>query len=312
FAIEHSPTLDAARRQDLTDELTAKNAFAAFLPSLDFVSNHGVQGSLNAPGFVPVLSSLAATGSGPWVSTVGVSISENLYDNGATITAYRIASAQLEASHLAFMKARENLCLSVASEFYNYSLSTGLLDVRRQRKQILDKQFRLIENSYRQGVKTEQDYLRFKTQVQRAELDLMSAETTLRDSAVELTRLLGGPADGAPPEFAPLAVEATVPAFPEKAPPLSEIFDARIAEAGRKINELNEDLVKRRYWPQVNLAANSGYSFNNYIGSSAAIPPYSAFTYTALLTVTYNLWDFGVRRNNVKIADHNATSVMTT
>ena len=155
------------------------------------------------------------------------------------------------------LKVRDSLVLNVATEFYTYSLSFVLLDVRKQQQALIEKQFDLLSSQYQQGFKTRADFLRLKTQVQQAEIDRINAEDQLTQSATKLRQILGiNLKEDASYSFAPVAV-----AWNEKfdllkeirEPSLDQFYDARIAKLQNEINDKSVDLVRRNYYPQVNL-----------------------------------------------------------
>src|SRR4051812_16236563 len=83
FAIEHNPAIDAARLTQDIRTMELKNARAAMLPSADVNSTNGLQDQ------IPSQAGPGTTA--PVYSQLSLSVSENLYDNGASLTRYSIA-----------------------------------------------------------------------------------------------------------------------------------------------------------------------------------------------------------------------------
>ncbi|MBI3542462.1 MAG: TolC family protein, partial [Deltaproteobacteria bacterium] len=184
YAIGHSPTLDSALRAASIADLQYRNTTAAFLPSLDLTSTHGVKRTkvTNQP-----------LADNPWTSDLNVALTETLYDNGVSLTKHRIAELALDAARIDFEGARARLARDVAIDFYKYSLAVKLGQVAQERAKILSGQFAKVSSAYRYGLKTRQDFLRFKTQVQRADIDRVSAESDVRSSVEALRKDLGVP-----------------------------------------------------------------------------------------------------------------------
>src|SRR5579885_2444405 len=151
YALEHSPTLEVARQTLELRENDYKNTRAALLPSADVTSANGITGSSPNPAPPPYA---------PWNSNLSLQVAESLYDNGATLTNLSIADRNRQLADVTFRQARDQLALTVAQEFYTFSLNTYLYDARKQQQALLEKQFKILTQEYEQGLKKKQDYVR--------------------------------------------------------------------------------------------------------------------------------------------------------
>ncbi len=299
YALEHSPTLDHAQRQASIADLQARNSVASFLPSLDFSATNGWKRTK--------LPDQPVTPQNPWTSDLNLALTETLYDNGVSLTRYRIAGLTSEIARIGFEGARAQLALDVSLSFYRYSLAQKLFEVADQRSKILNKQFANVAAQYRQGMKTRQDFLRFKTQVQRAELDHMTADNDIRVNSADLRRLLGFPAESAEnPDFAAVEPKPFDPktGVPATAPALEMSYGYRTSALQKKVNELNESFARRLYLPQLAITGGGTYDNNGYVGSGQAFSATSNLSWSGQLALTYNIWDWGTRARNVEIAQH--------
>lgn len=289
YALQHSPAFDSAQRETLIAELTRKNAGSAFLPSLDLSAAHGWRGS--SP----------RTDSGPWSSSVSLALTENLYDNGQSITNYRSSKLAEEISRLQLQQNRDRLLLEIASAYYQYSIAVKGLEIQEEQHQILKKQYQLVEAGYRQGIKTRKDYLRFKTQVNRADIDLVNARDGVLQSAQGLKRLMGIPlASGETPAF---TIEESKPpkSRPEKIR-LESHRDFRIAELQNENVRLQERQVKRRLWPELSLTGGANWGSSEYLGTGRSISENDSLSWNAVLSLRYNFLDWGTRSREARIA----------
>lgn len=299
YALDHAPVLDSTRKLDASSVLSAKNAIAAFLPSLDFSTTDGAQGS------VPV----AVPGTGPWETQAQLSLSETLYDNGTSIINRQLALVAEQVAGLTDAKTRDQTALNVIQAYYQFSLLTQLLTVQEQQYKLEKDQYDRAAIQYRQGFTTRQDFLRFKTDVQRAELALMDSRRELRQAEAQLKRDLAGPTgdDVAGSTFVPLAITPITDAIPGAPSPVSHSYDYRIAEAQKESNRLNVEVADRKYWPQLTVSGNATQSaFSNYPGQTGINGNYLSWNAQALLQ--FNLWDWGTRRRNVEISQLAADS----
>jgi outer membrane protein TolC len=295
LALERSPVYDAARKLQEVRELEYRSAVSKFLPSADASATHGLQTSL--------LGSQNPTN--PWASTLSLGLTETLYDNGVSLTRAGIARLNLRLAEIDLDKARDTLAINIATEYYNFSALTLQLQARLDQQTLIEKQARLVESQYHQGYKMRSDFLRIRALVQRAEIDRISAENDLKVSRAELARLIGTTAVDLT-ELAPLPV-GKEPQIPAPAPAFEGTFEAREAALQTEINSRAVSFAERNYWPQLNLTSALTYGNGSYLGTNAA--PFAAnqqLSLNALLTVSFNLWDWGTRRRDVAVAERTA------
>ncbi|MBI3554685.1 MAG: TolC family protein [Deltaproteobacteria bacterium] len=299
YALEHSPTVEQAMRHASIADLQSRNSRATFLPGLDLSATNGLKRS--------VTSGQPVTPHNPWLSDVNAALTETLYDNGSAITKYKIASLTNEIARINFEGARAQLTLDVSVSYYKYSLAQKIFEVAEQRSKILGKQFASVSSQYRQGMKTRQDFLRFKTQVQRSDLDHLASENEIRVGIGELKRLLGFAVDSKEtPEFVAVEPAPFNPktGVPQATPPIDKVYGYRANILQRRANELNVDFTRRLYLPQLAVTAGSTYDNSGYIGNGTAFSATNTLSWTGQLVLTYNIWDWGTRARNVEIAEH--------
>jgi outer membrane protein TolC len=307
FALENSPTFDSAQKALVARELEYQSAIAKMLPSADLNATQGLQNN------IPISSTntlITPNPAAPWYSSLNLGVTETLYDNGISLTGLKVADLSRDLAAVNLAKARDALSLSVATEFYRYSLATALLEVRRQQQSVLEKQFRTLTSQYHQGFKTRSDFLRLKTQVQRAEIETTNATNGIELSVSELRRLVGAKLDDEtpPPEFTAVAIHRERPIeklIPAAAPPLDAVYDFRISKIQQEINGKSVTLAQRNYWPRVSVTSGLLYSNFNFLNSDVPFNTGNQLSWNALLTIQYNLWDWGTRRRDVQLAEVN-------
>lgn len=296
YALDHSPTLDTAKQQELAGELEMKNARAALLPSLDATTTNGL------------LHTSPLSGTDPWGSSLNVTLTENLYDNGVTLTAYRVAQVNRQIAVLGQLQARWKLCLTVVQQFYKYSLAAKLSAVKDQQLGLYQKQFRFVQDQYKQGMKPRKDFLRFKSQAQRSEIDTRQARIDVERALVDVRNTIGVPpteaqVDGLAFEmFEPEISPTDVPQVP---PPVANVIDYRVADLTRSLAPYDVQLAKRNYYPRISLGVGANYGNNNYIHSGVPFSTTQSNGWNVLLTLSYNFWDWGILSRKVEIAERN-------
>lgn len=286
IAVENSPTLRQARLKKEAAVLKEANAHSALLPSLDVSVGVGL------------INQSPAGGADPWQSSLGMTLTENLYDNGTSLTRIESAKLQEALSELDWQRARDQLTLDVIQTFNQLSLQTLLLAVSNEQFETLKKQFEIVSTQYRQGLKTRKDFLRLNSQMQRTKMDVLSAETSVTKARNDLARILAIPLSA---EIQP--IPAAKPAqFAGPTPPLEKTFEARMAVLQNQINDLEVKLEQRKNRPQLNLTAGLNYSNTNYLGSAQSFTATQGVNGNLLLGLNYNILDWGVRSRNVAVA----------
>jgi outer membrane protein len=306
YATQHSPSVVSAKATLLITELQYKTQVGKMLPSLDFSATHGLQNNIpiNIGNGLYSLNSAA-----PWSSALNLGVTETLYDNGNTLTQASIARLNQELASQNYRKTRETVTLDVSNEFYQLSLAIILLEVRKQQEVTVRRQFQTLTHQYQQGLKTKTDYLRLKTQVQRAELQRISAENDIQLSYTVLRKLLAvGLHNPTLFEFEPLRVqkaEKLEALLPSDKPSIDEFYDSKTFAIQNEINGKHVYLTERNYWPQVFITGGIAYSNFAYLNSGLPFNNGSQLTWNALLTFQYNIWDWGIRKRNVEVAQLN-------
>lgn len=289
FALERSPELDASNRASLASGLERKNSASRILPSVDFTATHGIQDS--SP-------SLRTT---PWTSRIGIGLTENLYDNGRSLTRVDLAGLRQEEAAIQLQKDRNRICRDVALEFFAYSLSIRAAEIQTLQYDLLKKQYDLVSQQFHQGIKTKKDYLRFKAQLSRAEIDQATTKNSIEAHRSVLRQLLAAPDDFNSVAFAEDRAESEdMRRIPLQAPDLSKHYDQRLLKIRQDISENEVKLVQREYWPRIDLQGGVAYEYANYLGSTGT----GQTGWNALATLSYNLWDWGIRKRDVMIAEH--------
>lgn len=289
YGLEHSPTLNSSQRETLIAEMNRKNSVAAFLPKLDLTANHGLRGANpeNNPN--------------KWSSSLSVDLTENLYDNGQSFTNLRTSRLAEEISRIQLLQSRDQLLLDIASQFYNHNLAVRTLEVQREQHSILRKQYEMVESGYRQGLKTRKDYLRFKTQLNRADIDLVNSQDSVTKAEQELKRLMGVPLNS--PEQPVFAIDESAP--PRDAPAelrVDENREYRIAQLQNESQRLQEEQTRRRLWPELYLSGGANYGSSSYLNSGRSVRDNDSTSWNAVLSLRYNFLDWGTRRREAAIA----------
>jgi outer membrane protein TolC len=293
FAIENSPTFDSIKRQLHISQLDEKSAKAKLLPSLDLTATHGI------------LDTSPRTTSSLWNSEFSLGITESLYDNGVTRTNIKIETLNKKQAELNFEDQKNKVSLDIVSQFLTYSLNIKLLEIQEKQFKLVNRQYQTISRDYYQGIKTKKDFLRFKTQVSRGEINLVAAKATVEKSKQEIQRLIGiNLSSNSNIEFTPISFETVKNEIPDSTLNIENHLQYRAAQIQKEANQLNADLISRKNLPEWYLSTGVNYTSSNYIGTGQSFSDNARTGWNALLTVKYNFFDWGTRSRDKAVALH--------
>jgi outer membrane protein TolC len=301
YALKHSPRVAKAEVGTVLADLNRQQVHARMLPSLDLTTSQGFSKTLpQGPPPVP-----------PTFGQASLALTETLYDNGETLKQTEIAERNEDIARLSALKTRDDTVLDVTRAFYNLSQQDLLLTIKRQQLDLLTKQLRQVDVQFHQGLKTKKDFQRFQSQVQRATLDVMGAETAKRSAAIDLLRAMGAPEGDQQLTFRMLQPEdalALDPVIPAAVPPLSKSYVFRIAELQDQASNGLVEIARRRNLPVVTLGGGVTYQNPDYIGALGPAWVPDSVNWQVTLGITYNIWDNGTRRRDIDIATNNRIS----
>ncbi|MCB0363449.1 MAG: TolC family protein, partial [Bdellovibrionales bacterium] len=304
MALQESKALVSARSELRVRELEKENSWALMLPSLEFNARQNYQDS-NSKGF-----SLRPT------SELSLQLNQNIYDNGANWTQYQSAKLKTDIASLRFSEERDKLILSVAKEFYNYSLNWHLNKVKIQQLEIIRKQFRSVSSQFHQGIRTRGDFLQSSTELRRAEIDFEISQTSLESSRLDLIKILGlisDPLANTPPpeaskdiQFEPTEIIPTLlEKIPLSAPLITLHYQYKAALLEKQIAENDLQLSRRKEWPELFVKAGASYYLQDSILVDKTSAQRDSTDWNVTFNLNFNLWDWGIRKRNRGIAQAN-------
>lgn len=294
YAIEHSAEFDSIKNRLAVANMEEKSAFYRHFPSLDLSATHGIEDT-------EPRSVLAAPGV-PWTSQTTLSLTQNLFDNGETATKYKIAKLSKAQAELQFQELRNKLTLDIIQQYLILSLNSKYVEIQEKQFAMMTRQYQSVSKDFYQGLKTKKDFLRFKTQVNRIEIDLNTAKNNLEKSKLALLKLIGFSTGGENFNFVPIDLERLNTADPTPSFKAQNHFLYRTAELQKEINQANYSLVRRKNWPELFLTAAASYGSNQYVQSGRSFSDNDVVSWNALLTLKYNLFDWGIRSRDSEVA----------
>ena len=296
YALQHSPSLNQLEQAQRISELEVDNARAKFLPNLDITSQHNI-GQLEG--------SAANTSNG-----FGIRATEKLYDNGQSIIGYDKSKLQRESSDISYQQARDKLVRDVVVDILDLSLNKRLYKIQQANLKLLQQQYQQASQEYENGLRTEEDVVRFRNNVNNAKIAVLQAHTTIQQAKNNLLTSMGLLPNLARQQNIQFALfdaqDKQLEQHHFANPAIESQYEYQLRELQKEINHLDVRAAKRDYWPNVTLSAQAGYgnSTNLQNGFVSSFSSSQQFDWNVMLNFSYNLWDWGTRRNDIAIARH--------
>jgi len=294
MAERNSPAIQQARQNLEIAEMELKNAKYSMFPQLNLEGRHGLFGTD------------PHTRETPWASNLTLSLSQVFWDedNSSNISRYKREKRKWERVKLESEFQRDEQILKVAHAYLDWSSSLELREIDENKRDLLRRQFNVLEAQYKQGLKTKRDVLRIETEIKRLEIDILR-----RDNEVDLNfQKLASHIGLSKKELDAQDVEG------EEAKPFGvlkgDASEIKLVEHRRsKIFEMKEEearydtqLVERKYWPRLTLENELKYNNFDYVDTRAGWDQNQTWTWSSLIVLRYNLFDFGRRRRDWEIA----------
>jgi NodT family efflux transporter outer membrane factor (OMF) lipoprotein len=192
---------------------------------------------------------------------------------------------------------RENAQLSVQAElavdYFELRADDAQSKLLESTVKDYEEALRITTNRFEGGISNESDVFQAKTQLQAAVVQLQDIKVQRAQYEHAIAVLIGQPPNSF--SLAEQPLDATPPTIPTGLP--SQLLERRpdIAAAERRAAEGNQQIgiARAAYFPTVGLSAAGGYES----GSLANIFDASNLVYAIGPTVSYNIFDFGLRRN---------------
>lgn len=294
LAEQNSPAIKMARYHLAVAEREKDNAFWRFFPTLDLEGKHGYSDGDPRSRETTALSEL------------NLVMKQSLYDpdKSATWSRYRLHLARYERAQLEYRYQRDEQLLRVSQAYLDWSASLQQREIDENKRDLLRRQFNVLDAQYKQGLKTKRDVLRIETEIKRLEMDILG-----RDHEVDLNfQKLASHVGMTQKDLESYKIEG------EEAKPYGIIgSDAEELKASNhlraKIFERLEEeksqetaFARLDYWPKLTFESEVKYHNRDYIDATARWEENQVWSWSALLVLRYNLWDFGVRRRDLQIA----------
>lgn len=294
-AQEKNLEFSTAKRVRENSTFARKRSLGALLPSLDAKVEH----DYTAHGSSPANADPASK---PWSNNLGISVTEVFYDNGDRWRQYESDAVLEKIEALNLDKARSALLQKVSKAYFDYSATAAIFQLQTAKYDLLKRQFESIRSRYYGGVSSNRDFLRIKSQVKRAELNLISQRIAVQDAKSALDLAVG---ESPAVEYAALAPnDQFIESLKTPKVDASNTLEYKISDLQSKVSELKYRTIERQDWPRLSLKSSYDYNQPQYLGSRMPGADDPTWVFQTSLILEYSIWDWGIRHHARQIAEN--------
>lgn len=195
-----------------------------------------------------------------------LSVSQTLFDFGASINRLRQSSASEEASRFSFESTRQNTILLVKQRYFGHLRNQRLLEVNQEAVKSAEEQLKRTESMYEIGSVAQGDVFRARTQFGNERINLITQQNAVQNSRALLNVALGRTADASlsiadieeVPEVKKYEMEDVLQVAEEKNPELLGI------EKDKRSAQLGIHVARTAYLPSFSISGFYSRSNNEF------------------------------------------------
>jgi outer membrane protein TolC len=242
-------------------------ATTQFPSNIDLLALPAGQGLIVGPGGttnlirLPLSSFNTSTITNTW--NMKVTVSQLIWDGGATIASRRAARINEEAAYYTLRDTIDSLVETVRTQFYQIILDRALVQVQEESVNLLKSQLDDQESRFEAGTVPQFNVLQAQSQLQNQIPQLIAAENNYRISQVTLAKTLGIPAGRQYTTDEPLPVTGSLDVTPIKYDLGTALAEARANRPSLKAQRSNilaafENVSVAKAGYQPTITANAG------------------------------------------------------
>lgn len=245
-AYQNNPQLNAQRASVRATDENVPTALSGYRPRVSVTASAGTQRSevltrtRNAAG-----NNVYATTEGETAPrSVGVTVSQTLFNGGQTANRTRAAESQVSAAREGLRVLEQTVLLSAATIYMDFLRDTAIADVQRSNVRVLEETLRQVRDRFNVGEVTRTDVAQSEAQLAAGRTSLLSAESNLNTTRANFRRIIGAePASRLTPgrpvdRLLPATLGAAIDmGLTENPNVLSSMYGIDVAHLQVKINE---------------------------------------------------------------------------
>jgi outer membrane protein len=199
LAYQNNPDLNQQRAGTRAVDETVPQAKASFLPTITATGSYGYNyfeerqsGTLASSVSGVTTGTPGATthfGTGP--GTVGMTITQTLFNGNRNVNSVRLAISNVLGSRENLRNGEETILLSAATAYMNVLRDTAILDLRKNNVIVLEEQLRQTRDRFTVGEVTVTDVAQAESSLATGRSDYFAAQANLATSIANYRQIIG-------------------------------------------------------------------------------------------------------------------------
>jgi outer membrane protein len=255
-AYQNNPQLNAQRAQVRSTDENVPQALSGYRPKVALTASAGYQytDTLTTSGGTPTqLVRTDIHGANP-PRSVGLTVTQNLYNGQQTANKTRAAESQVSGSREALRVLEQSVLLSAATIYMDFLRDSAVLEVQKSNVRVLEQTLKQTRDRFNVGEVTRTDVAQSEAQLAAGKTQELTAEANLTTTRSNFRRIIGNE----PTNLAPGSpVDRFLPVNLPGAIELSLIENPNVTAAmfGVDVNYLTVKINEGALLPTVNLQA---------------------------------------------------------
>jgi outer membrane protein len=210
----------------------------------------------------PVTRTRVGTRQGTDPGSLGLTVSQNLFNGNRTINGVRQAESSIFGARETLRDTEQNVLINGATAYMNVLRDTAILDLRKNNIIVLEEQLRQTRDRFTVGEVTRTDVAQAESSLASSRSDYFTAQAILQDSVASYRRIIGIEPTRLEPArtiegLLPRKLGSAIDLALAEHPAIQAALHAADAAA------LQVKLVEGELYPTVNLVGNVQQNYNN-------------------------------------------------
>ena len=294
-AYQTNPQLNAQRAQVRSTDENVPQALSGYRPTVALSASGGIQ-------YSDQQSSIAST-SQPFFGvtkprSVGVNVTQTLYNGNITGNRTRAAESQVSGSREALRSLDQTVLLQAATTYMDYLRDSATLEVQRSNVRVLEQTLKQTRDRFNVGEVTRTDVAQSEAQLAAGKTQALTAESNLTTTRANFRRIIGSePVNLAPGSPVDRFLPPTLPAAIDLS--LIEHPNVLAAMFGIDVNFLQVKIAEGALLPAVSLAVGAQRQ------DEQSLVSFRSTSASAIAQATWQLYDGGNKYSLIRQSKEN-------
>ena len=261
-AYQNNPQLNAQRAQVRSTDENVPQALSGYRPKVALTASAGYQyaDTLSTSGGSPTQIVRTETHGANPPRSVGVSVTQTLFNGQVTANKTRVAESQVSGAREGLRVLEQSVLLSAATIYMDYLRDSAIVEVQKSNVRVLEQTLKQTRDRFNVGEVTRTDVAQSEAQLAAGKTQELTAEANLVTTRSNFRRIIGNePVNLAPGSPVDRFLPGTLPSAVEIS--LVENPNVTAAMFGIDVNFLTVKVNEGALLPTVSLQATVQQSY---------------------------------------------------